>query len=263
MRAGEQIWDFAESEGTVQPGKRRPTIVVDEQRTHLAHTDRMLSMLELYRRVQVALETYEVPVDVKLVKAHWINDTKEVRERIVASLRGHVFQDVKVIFGLDYMGRWASIHISIGQEPTAIEADKPFRMSPYVLYAILGGAAALVTSAAIGKGAIALAGFVVTAFGVWRYLAERKAYESEMVKKKGEAAIKRAIERQSRTYKVDDMGLFCTAMKAVYQSVVDDIVKSGAQVVRVDGGRGGYFSGGDNQVRGPSAKLTDAAESEV
>ena len=77
------------------------------------------------------------------------------------------------------------------------------------------------------------------------------------------SAIKRAIERQSRTYKIDDMRLFCTAMKAVYQAVVDDIVESGAQVVRVDGGRGGYFSGSDTQARGPSAKLSDAAESEV
>lgn len=263
MRAGDQIWDFTESEGQVEPGKRRPIIVMDEQSTHLAHTDRNLSMSELHRRVVSALEAYEVPVDVRLVKARWINDAKEARERIVASLRGHVFQDIKVIFGLDYMGRWANIHVSIGMEPTQIDEERGFVMPNDAKGALIGGAVAIVLGMAIGQNLIALAGAAALAFGVWRYLSAKKAHALGTAAEKAMSAAKRAVERQSRTYKIDDMRLFCTAMKAVYQAVVDDIVQSGGKVVRVDGGRGGYFSGSDTTTRAPSAKLSDAAESEV
>lgn len=263
MRAGEQIWNFEESEGYVEPGKRRPIIVMDEQSTHLAHTDRKLSMDELHRRVSSAIETYEVPVDVRLVKARWIRDDKEARERIVASLRGHVFEDIKVIFGLDYMGRWANIHVSIGMEPTQIEKEKPFEMPDDAKYALIGGAIAAVIGFAIDQTLLAGAGIVAVAYGAWRYQSSRKAHAAGQIAEKALSAIKRASERQSRTYKIDDMRLFCTAMKAVYQAVVDDIVQTGGKVVRVEGGQGGYFSGSDTSVRTPSVRRSDAAESEV
>lgn len=263
MRAGSQIWDFTESEGEVTPGKRRPTIIIFEQSTHLAHTDRTLSMSELHGRVLNAVQSYEVPVEVKLVKARWINDSKESRERIVASLRGHVFQDMKVIFGLDYMGRWANIHIAIGMEPTPIEEEKPFVMPAYVKYTLIGSAAAIVLGSLIDQAMIAIAGFAAAAFGVWRYIEDRKAHAAKNAAKRAVTEIKRAAERQSRTYKIDDMRLFTTAMKSVYKAVVDDIVESGAKVVRIEGGQGGFLSGSSDQVRAPSAKLSDAGEGDV
>ncbi|MBK6742535.1 MAG: hypothetical protein IPG66_05960 [Hydrogenophilales bacterium] len=211
-------------------------------------------MTELHRRVLNAMETYEVPVDVKLVKARWIKDEKESRERIVASLRGHVFQDIKVIFGLDYMGRWANIHVSIGMEPTPVEEEKAFVIPDYVKFALFGGALAILIGLAIHKSMFALVGFAAAAFGVWRYLEEKKSHTSDMVAKQAMSAMKMAVERQSRTYKIDDMRLFCTAMKAVYQNVVDDIVESGAQVVRIEGGAAASSSGSDNQTRAPSTK---------
>lgn len=263
MRAGEQIWNFEESEGYVEPGKRRPIIVMDEQSTHLAHTDRMLSMDELHRRVSKAIETYEVPVDVRLVKARWIRDEKEARERIVASLRGHVFQDIKVIFGLDYMGRWANIHVSIGMEPTQIEKQKSYEMPDDAKYALIGGAIAAVIGFAIAQPLLGGAGIVAIAYGALRYKTSKKAHEEGLANERANSAAKRAAERQSRTYKIDDMRLFCTAMKSVYQAVVDDIVQTGGKVVRIEGGQGGYFSGSDTSVRAPSVRRSDAAESEV
>lgn len=263
MRAGEQIWNFEEREGHVEPGKRRPIIVMDEQSTHLAHTDRILSMDELHRRVSKAIEAYEVPVDVRLVKARWIRDEKEARERIVASMKAHVFEDIKVIFGLDYMGRWANIHVSIGMEPTQLEKENSYEMPDDAKYALFGGAIVAVVGIVIGKALLAGAGIVAAAYGAWRYKSSKKAHAAGQAEERARSEMKRAAERLSRTYKIDDMRLFCTAMKAVYQAVVDDIVQTGGKVVRVEGGQGGYFSESDTAVRAPSTRRADAAELDV
>jgi hypothetical protein len=67
--------------------------------------------------------------------------------------------------------------------------------------------------------------------------ARRAAWEAQQRLR----TMEKTVERFSRTFKVDDMRLFCTAMRQVFQTVVDDIVSRGAEVVRIEGGRGHFF----------------------
>ena len=105
MRASDGIWDFTEPEKDVVPGQRRPILVMDEEYVHLAHTDKILTPEELFERVKYLIDQHRVPVDVKIVKTCWMGDVKEVRSRIIASLKNHSYSDIKMILGLDYMGQ--------------------------------------------------------------------------------------------------------------------------------------------------------------
>lgn len=263
MRASDKIWDFTESEGEVKPSERRPTIVLDEQSTHLAHTDQQLTMVTLHERVESAIQHYDVPVDVVLLRAQWQNDPKESRERIVASLKNHVFNDIKVIFGLDYMGKWANIHITIGMEPTPIEESESFTMPEWIWYLFMASGGALLLGFFTGQHAISLAAVAAAGFGVWSYSKAKKAHADQQVSERNQTEARRARERMSRTYKIDDIRLFCTAMHAVYQAVVDDIVQKGGKVVRVAGGHGGYLSDSEDFGHKPVLRTSNAGDSEV
>lgn len=255
MRASEKIWDFTESEGDVRPAQRRPTIVLDEQSTHLSHTDQKLSMTTLHERINRIVRLHEVPVEINLVRAQWINDAKESRERIVASLSNHMFNDIKVIFGLDYMGKWASIHITVGMEPTPVEE---FKFPEWIKIVLAAAGVCLLIGLGMDKQSITTLAIVLAGFSVWSYFKAKRKHEGGMV-----AAAQRLSERMSRTYKIDDVRLFCTAMNTVYKAVVDDIVQTGAKVIRVAGGHGGYLGDTNDAGQQPSSRISNASHSEV
>ncbi len=125
LRASQQIWDFEEPEGRIEPGKRRPLLVLDEQTIHLAHTDRWLQPEELLNRVRFLIQAYAAPVKVQLVYARWVKDYVEWRPRLIASLHDHSYSDVKVIMGVDYLGRWASLQLQIATEPEPLAPPPP------------------------------------------------------------------------------------------------------------------------------------------
>lgn len=283
LRAGEQIWHFAEDEGHIEPGQRRPVLIHDEHIVHLAHTDRHLTAEELLGRVRSILAAQQVPVDVRLVKVKWIKDSREVRSRLVASLQNHPFSDIKMILGVDYMGNWASIQLHLGSEPDPIPPEAPLPEWSFPLDAgiALGGGVLLIL---LGLGTsmshemlgfplglemlgfpLAMLGFLGVAYGGIRaylsyksHMAKVAAEEARRTAERVQRELKRAQERFSRTFKVDDMRLFCSAMRQVFQAVVDDIVSRGAEVVRVEGGRGGYF-----EAPQPTPRRSDAAAAGV
>ncbi len=258
MRAGDGIWNFTEPEGQVQPGQTRPVVIMDEQVTQLAHTDRHLGPNELYERVRSYLDRFSIPVDVSVVRARWLNDEKEVRDRIVASLRAHPFKDIKMIMGLDYMGPWASFKVYLGMQPDVVPEQS--QIPKDVLIAALVGGVCLVVGL-IGKvGFLSMAGFVALGYaGVRFYLSKKAAAASAAA-----SMAQRALERFSRTYKTDDMRLFCSAMTVVFSGVIDDIVRQeGAKVIKVEGGQGGFFAGSGTGPAQASVKMSDAAELSV
>jgi hypothetical protein len=267
MRAGEQIWNFTEDEGKIAPGRRRPVLIVDEEVTLLAHTDRRLDMSELHQRVRAAVDEYEVPIEVNLVRARWKSDEKELRERLVASMRDHTFKDIKMIMGLDYMGRWASFQVYLGMEPEAVQLEKKYEIPNDAKYALIGGAIALVMGfllrEVIAVDLFLLVGVGALAYGGFRWYSTTKAHALKRAAETAADIVKREKERSARTYKIDDMRLFCTAMKSVFKRVVDDIVLQGAKVVRVEGGQGGFFSGSGNEPPAPTKRVSDAAQLEV
>jgi hypothetical protein len=265
MRAGEQIWHFTEPEGEVRPGQRRPLLIVDEQVVHLAHTDRRLEAQELLQRVRSILEMQDVPVDVQLVNSRWLSDSREVRPRLVASLRNHPYSDIKMIMGVDYMGRWASIQLHLGVEPEPLPLPPPkpsFKIPEGVIALWVMGAIMWLIGSALDSGWLSFIGFALLIVGfAWyrksktkwenKHLEELMQWEAEQRRR----ALEKAAERLTRTFKVDDMRLFCTAMRQVFQV--------GAEVVRIEGGRGGYFQVQGIERPAPTSRRIDAAQAGV
>jgi hypothetical protein len=160
------------------------------------------------------------------------------------------------------MGKWASFQLHLGIEPESLprppelpSGETP--MGPIICMAV-GGILMLVgfamasdrNTSEVGVASI-LIGIVLLIGGfVWHNQSKTKTEEMRRLEKERWEAeqrrrqLEKAVDRLSRTFKVDDMRLFCTAMHQVFQAVVDDIVQRGAEVVRVEGGSGGYFETG-------------------
>lgn len=260
MRASEKIWHFREDEG---PTTLRPILILDERATHLSHTDRHLTPTDLFDRVQARLRAAQVPVQVELVKANWINDQAESRRRVMASLKNHRFGDLKVIMGVDYLGTWATLQMHLGLEPEPKFDTEPFSFPWGVMLMLVGGAAGGF-SFLNGKMEIVILGAILLAIGFFLHRWQRAEKQKRREEQLRQQAV-RTMERLSRTFKIDDLRLFASAMEQVFQEVVDDIVVQGARVVRIEGGRGEFFSGaGADKVQPASApRISDAAQADV
>jgi hypothetical protein len=278
MRAGEGVWHFAEPERYVAPGERRPFVIRDEQVVHLAHSDRELKPEELLERVNSILAAQSVPVDVHLVRARWMNDSRETRPRLVAQLRNHPYSDIKMIMGVDYMGKWASIQLHLASEldplPRPPEPPKTETNPAPLIVAAFGAFFLLLAFVAGASGSrdaagpallFGFLGFCGLIAGVIWFVVNLNAQATKAIHQRTQwqrdqerHSFEKAAERLVRTFKVDDMQLFCTAMRAVFQAVVDDIVQQGGEVVRVEGGKGGFFEG-QSAEPAPAPRRADAA----
>lgn len=260
MRASEKIWHFREDEG---PITLRPILILDERATHLSHTDRHLTPADLFDRVEARLRANQVPVQVELVKANWINDQQECRRRVMASLENHRFSDLKVIMGVDYLGTWATLQMHLGIEPEPKVDNEPISF-PWGIALMLVGGSIGAFSFIDGKMQLAVLGAILLAIGFFLHRWQRAEQQQRREEQLRQQAA-RAMERLSRTFKIDDLRLFASAMEQVFQEVVDDIVVQGARVVRIEGGRGEFFSGpgADKAQPAPAPRVSDAAEADV
>jgi hypothetical protein len=212
---------------------------------------------------------YEVPVQVELETACWQSDKREGRPRIIASLFDHAYSDYKMIFGVDYLGRWASIKMYLAVEPPILPhvpaLQEPPGFTPIgTIFMVIIGLVALFLMPPLG---VAL---LVGAIFVWRWEQKkykagqrevRQKYQEELAQQKAEVEEQAQIKSLFRTYKIDDMRLFSSAMNVVFQAVVDDIIKKdGAKVERVEGGKGGFLSEDGVTSMAPAPKKSDAAD---
>lgn len=260
MRASEKIWHFREDEGSIT---LRPILILDERATHLSHTDRHLTPGDLFDRVQARLRANQVPVQAELVKANWINDQKESRRRVMASLENHRFSDLKVIMGVDYLGAWATLQMHLGVEPEPKVDNEPISFPWGIMLMLIGGSIGPLALIA-GEMPLAVIGAIILAVGFFLHRWQHAEQQQRREERLREQAT-RAIERLSRTFKIDDLRLFASAMEQVFQEVVDDIVVQGARVVRIEGGRGEFFSGvgADKTQPVPAPRVSDAAQADV
>ncbi|MEL6612104.1 MAG: hypothetical protein AAFQ53_08425, partial [Bacteroidota bacterium] len=183
--------------------KSPPLAIADEVSVHLAHTAKRLEPEQLLVRVQEILSESEVPVDVVLAQASWKGDLGESRPRLMASLRDHSFSDIRMMLGVDYLGRWASIQMMLGVQP---EGTEPWKMPRYALWCMIIGGVLTITIVA------AIVGIPLLLFGGWAAYSNYKKHLAQNAMNK----LARAFARLKRTYKVDDMRLFCSAMTAVF-----------------------------------------------
>jgi len=272
MRAGESIWGFTEPEKNIKPGQRRPMLIMDEHVEYLAHTDQRLTPDELLRRVKFIIEEQNVPVEARIVDTRWVSDPATKRQRVIASLRDHSFSDIKMIMGVDYMGKWASIQLHLGTEPEPIPPepeDDSWGMPMDAVIALILGGLFFLLGAGGGSDPMLVLGVLAMGYGAIRASYSKKLHTEKLLAKKAlrlaEKKVKefqKTVERLSRTFKVDDMRLFCRAMEAVFQRVVDDIVQTGGEVVRVEGGKGGFFES-DVEHSVPTPRRADAAAAGV
>ena len=269
LRPSANIWDSTEREDHIAPGQRRPFLVLDEQTVHLSHTDRKLEPEELLQRVQHLIALYQVPVRVELETACWQSDRGEGRPRIIASLFEHAYSDYKMILGVDYLGRWASIKMYLAVEPPILP-PVPAPQAPPGFTPTGAICLAMIAIVAFFVNPLMAIAFLVGAFFVWRWeLARhqesqkeaRQKYESELVLQKAEVEAQAQMKSLFRTYKIDDMRLFASAMNTVFRAVIDDIItKDGAKVERVEGGKGGFLSEDGVTSMAPAPKKSDAAD---
>ena len=242
-----------ENEPTVKEGERRPFRVVNESAVHLSSTTQQVTNAEVGDEVPASGARLGVPVDVELVKARWAWDfDKEERERVVASLReGHRFADVKMILGVDYLGTWATIHMTLAAEPAQAPQPPPppkgrsFRPAGYLfLGSVVAFVLGMLISSSVGTMltvagilgvlfSVAVAFFIVNSNNNARAAANRK-WRMEQAEKQEF----RQLQRIARTFKDDDLRLFRSAMEEVFKFVVDGIQKRGGEVVqRIEGDR--------------------------
>lgn len=272
LRASESVWDSTDPEPPVAVGEARPLVVADEHSTHLSDTSRKLEPATLLARAQAALDAADVHINLELRRIAWVSHPGDARQRLVASLRDHDHSYVKMLLGVDYLGKWASITQQVAFEP------EPFSMS-YAWMLVLAGRACFLIAALImvtvffqSNGAmggmdyssqdalrhswpqwdffLVLVGLALIARGKAREARERAEQRA------------RQAARMARTFAVDDMRLFCSAMQEVYQQIVDDIVQKGGEVVRVSGGGGGFFVAAGVTQAAPERR-SDAASLEV
>ena len=172
-----------------------------------------------------------------------------MRSRIVASLKDHAYSDYKMIFGVDYMGRWASIKMYLAVEPPIlppVPTPKPPPAFMPILAIVLAIIGILTIMIVIGIG------FLIGAFFAWKSAKQkyddeqrgaRHQYEHDMAQQREEIEAQAQRKNLMRTYKIDDMRLFASAMNIIFQAVVDDIVqKDGAKIERIEGGKGGFLT---------------------
>lgn len=278
LRAGDAMWHFEEAEIPVPPGAKRALLILDEQSVHLARTDWYIPAEELLRRVEAIIRAQRAPVTARLLQTRWQNDAREQRPRIVAALtQPHPYADIKAVLGVDYLGEWASVHICLGVEPEPLPI--PPERPKFPLWYLVAPAIMLVCCVLIGVyvsqngyslgystaygllgmaalGTLASIGWFIRAVvsGFARLQRWQEEWEAEQRRKEQE----KLRERLSRTFKVDDARLFASAMREVFQQVVDDIVRESkaAEVVRIEGGQGGFFTG-TNSTEGV-ASVTDS-----
>jgi hypothetical protein len=284
LRASSDVWPFEEPEIGAKAGKRRPFRVLEERIVHLSSTSQELTHEFLKEEVERFVQELCVPVEVELVRARWLWDPdKEDRERVVASLgRGHRFSDIKMILGVDYLGKWATIHMNLAMEPERLPKPPPppeglsFNSALYILggSVVGGGLGFLLTIAgALGSGEffsvllilgifLMLAGLAGTVIaGAVAYIILRTNQEARTAlhrkwKRKERARQEdRDLERAVRSFKVDDLRLFRSAMEKVFEKVVDGVQRRGGTVEhRVEGAHG---------LLGALPKPAPAAESVV
>ncbi len=256
IRASKNIWHFEEPEGEVEPGKDRPLLIVDEQTVYLSHTNKRLPSDKLFNRIQTIISAQDVPVDLTLVRVSWLNDPRAERDRIIASLSNHPYSDIKYIMGVDYIGSWAAVQALLGLESEAIPPQTPLNLG---IIAMSIGAVFFLFGFAIKSNIGALITFMGMLMGVGGLFFHMIQKRKTQLKIK-DIEEKKAIEKLSRTFKVDDMSLFCTAMKDIFKLVVDDIQESGGEIVRISGGKGGFMK---TEIMSPKQRETDATEVDV
>lgn len=254
LRATTDIWHADDPEGSVAYDRTRPLVIVDEQVTHLAHTDKALPARELLERAHTALEAASVPVDVALRSVAWIRDPLQARPRLVASLRDHPYSDLKLLFGVDYLGRWASLQMHVAFQPEPLRAGVSGLLR-FLGWLCLALSLFLPLLATVGLSLMSSAltysqAESLEALRTWSFPLGFLCFVTGLVllavarnRERREEAERRArlSARMARTFAVDDMRLFASAMQEVFQTVVDDIVSQGGEVVRVTGGQGGFF----------------------
>ena len=173
------------------------------------------------------------------------------------------------VLGLDYMGKWASFGLYLGMQPESVpitlQPDNTNAIAAIVGGIVLGLFGFLILGQGSGLGILMLfIGIVIS--GIGRYLNSqiKNAAKREQNQQFSEL-FARQMSRLSRTFKIEDARLFCMAMNVVFQAVVDDIVKRGGKVVRVEGGQGGFFSNKNDSKTGNqiSERRSDAAQTDV
>jgi len=270
LRPSKAVWHREEPETSSFPPR---LLVVDEKITHLAHTDQTLTPQMLLQRAQDALARQNVPVALELRPVRWQWGSRQIRPRLVASLPNHQYSSLKLLFGLDYLGEWASLQLHIACEPEPEPSSHGGGMKLWAQVCLWLGIGALLLGllAVLHFGPLAglnpFAENPLLGIGLGLLLLiVRPIFLSLARKDELRAAEEREYQRElklARTFAVDDMRLFCSAMQEVFQSIVDDIVSKGGEVTRIEGGQGGFFQTQGVTVAAPPPRRENAAHLDV
>lgn len=249
-----------EDEIPVAPGLRRPMVVLREEHQTFVITTQLLSADRILRNVKDFVTAQRVPVDTRVVKAWWQNDQSDIRERVMVSLIGHRYSDIKMLVGVDYMGNWASVHYLIAVEPPPypVPPDTPSEpvsesSSRYGLIIMGIGVILWMMASASNSSPLSATGGLVFVSGILILIYEASSTNSahqralqewradcDRIHREWELRhIQQAQENQrlraARTFKDDDVRLFTECMDTIFRVIVSDIEKDlGGRLVKVN-----------------------------
>jgi len=218
--------------------------VVDDIFWNLAKVDRVLDVEQLHEAIEQTISDEGLPINMEFLDAQWKVDPDEKRKRIMVSLKDHLWRNIKIIIGLDYMGSkksWLQIQMLLVDDPYFTKILFPKKTG--IFWAILS--ILLMTYGALY---IMPYGFIADALGLvslWYYLkTKHKAFKINQERSKQiDKFVKEIDMKSNRTFKSDDVRLFAGAMKKVMLMTIDKYLNEEVEIIDTVSKGGGFFGG--------------------
>jgi hypothetical protein len=217
--------------------------IIDDVFWNLANVKKAMDIEELLDAFSNIIDEEGLPLEMEFLEAHWRADPDETRKRIMVSLKDHLWRNIKILVGLDYMGKkkkWLQIQMLLIDDPYFTRINNP--LSTGAIWAILGIPLLIFSALYSDPLAIFTAGLGLAALG---YYAFRK-HKAFAVNRERHQQIDRFAKeihlKSNRTYKIDDVRQFSGAMQKVIVMTIERYLYMNEKVDVVNtGGMGSGF----------------------
>lgn len=227
--------------------------ILDTTEFHLAYVPENIPIKKFFERIVRQIQKDKLPLSCKVCMAKWKGGDYELRPRIIVNLKDHLWSSIRIIAGIDYMGGWCTFQLLLIDDPSLIlipEAKKPPVNIPLFLK--------------LASLSIFLFGIYQYSIGFWNSLifvglgcatfilalaqtAPFTRKKEDFEKEKADAEEKfveqmvTAKMKVKRSFKHDDLKLFCTAMRSVLISYMELLFQEGSMLVKEVKGEKGFF----------------------
>jgi len=227
--------------------------VVDTTEFHLAYVPETIPVRKFYERIEKQIKRDKLPLSCKVCMTKWEGDDYEMRPRIIVNLKEHLWSSVRILAGIDYMGGWCTFQLLLIDDPGLVkipEKEKPPLNMPFILKLLsltlfLGAIYQYADSFwnSVILVCIGCLTFIYALTSTASYLNKRKEFENNKANVQREF-VKQMVNAQKkieRSFKDDDLRLFCTAMRSVLLGYMELLFQEGSMLVKEVEGKKGFF----------------------